>query len=169
MYVLENVRRVQALATERRLLGWPNPAFLSSLLERLGFMKLFLKQSMVVLALGLSTATVAASGRDLTIHLKGSEPITRQSVTFQCDLEGVTLGLPAGPFSVEYINGAGNSLAILPISGKSLIFANVMAASGARYAAGSYIWWDAGTRGTTLYSDSLAGKDQSSCQRMDTK
>jgi len=130
-------------------------------------MKSFLKQFAVVLALSLYAATVGASGTDLTIHLKGSEPITRRVVTLQCDAEGVKLGLPAGPFSVEYINGAGNSLAVLPISGKSLIFANVMAASGARYAAGNYIWWDAGTRGITLYSDSLTGKDQSTCRRTD--
>jgi len=132
-------------------------------------MKWLLKHMIVVLALGLSVTTVAAPVTDLTIHLSGSEPITRRARTYQCDAEGVKLGLPAEPFSVEYIDGAGNSLAILPISGKSLIFANVMSASGARYAAGSYIWWEAGSRGTTLYSDSLAGKDQSACQPRDAK
>jgi membrane-bound inhibitor of C-type lysozyme len=39
----------------------------------------------------------------------------------------------------------------------------VMSASGARYASGNYIWWEAGG-GATLYLDSLAGKDQSSCK-----
>ena len=60
------------------------------------------------------------------------------------------------------INGAGNSLVMVPVHGTSLIFANVNSGSGARYAAGQYIWWEAG--GTvTFYSDSLAGKMQSAC------
>jgi len=132
-------------------------------------MKWLLKQMIMVLALSFSITTVAVPATDLTIHLSGSEPIARKTLTYQCDTEAVKLGLPAEPFSVEYINGAGNSLVILPISGKSLIFVNVMSASGARYASGIYIWWDAGSRGTTLYSDSLAGKDQSACQRKDAK
>ena len=65
-------------------------------------------------------------------------------------------------FPVEYINGAGNSLAVVPIHGNSMIFANVMSGSGARYAAWQYIWWDAGGS-VTLYSDSMAGKMQSAC------
>jgi membrane-bound inhibitor of C-type lysozyme len=108
----------------------------------------------------LCAATAAAT--DLTIHLLGSDTITPRTVKFQCDAEGAKIGLPSGPFSVHYINGAGNSLAVVPIGGKSLIFANVMAASGARYASGFYIWWEAGGA-ATLYVDSLEGKDQSSC------
>ena len=75
------------------------------------------------------------------------------------------MGLPAGVFSVEYLNGAGNSLAIVPVSGNSLIFANVVSGSGARYAAGQYIWWEAGG-GVTFSSDSIAGKMSSECHRV---
>jgi hypothetical protein len=74
------------------------------------------------------------------------------------------IGLPAGAFPVEYINGAGNSLVIVPVHETSLIFANVSSGSGARYAAGQYIWWEAGGA-VTFYSDSLAGKTQSACHR----
>jgi len=107
-----------------------------------------------------------ASATDLTIHLKGSEPVSRTTIQYQCDANGVKMGLPAGTFSVEYVNGGGNSLAIVPLGGKSLIFANVISGSGARYAALQYIWWDAAGRSTSLSSDSLAGQMRSECHRV---
>lgn len=106
-----------------------------------------------------------AGATDLTIHLNGSQPVSRNTVKIQCDAQGVKMGLPAGVFSVEYLNGAGNSLAVVPVGGSSLIFANVMSGSGARYAAKEFIWWDAGGRGITFSSDSLAGKMSSTCRR----
>jgi membrane-bound inhibitor of C-type lysozyme len=98
--------------------------------------------------------------------LTGSEPVTRKTIQYQCDAEGAKMGLPAEAFSVEYTNGAGNSLAVLPVSGQSLIFSNVISGSGARYAARQYIWWDAAGRGTSFSSDSLAGKARSNCHRL---
>ncbi len=71
-------------------------------------------------------------------------------------------------FPVEYINGAGNSLAVVPIHDTSLVFANVVSGSGARYAAGPYIWWEA-SGAVTLYSDSISGKIQSACHRVAAK
>ena len=84
------------------------------------------------------------------------------------DREAAATGLPAAAFPVEYINGAGNSLVIVPVNGASLIFTNVTSASGARYAAGQYIWWDA-AGSVNFYSDSLAGKKESACHRVDAK
>jgi membrane-bound inhibitor of C-type lysozyme len=78
------------------------------------------------------------------------------------------MGLPAGAFAVEYINGAGNSLVVVPVHEASLIFANVVSGSGARYAAGPYIWWDA-QGSVNFYSDSIAGKMQSACHRVNAK
>jgi len=98
----------------------------------------------LLMGIGLALYATTAAATDLTLHLLGSDTITPQTVKFQCDAEGTKIGLPSGPFSVHYFNGAGNSLAVVPIGGKSLIFANVMAASGARYASGTYIWWEAG-------------------------
>ena len=106
-----------------------------------------------------------AGATELTIHLNGSQPVTPTAVKYQCDVHGVTMGLPAGVFSVQYLNGAGNSLVVVPVGGSSLIFANVVAGSGARYAAGQYIWWEAGG-GVTFSSDSIAGKMSSTCHRV---
>jgi len=118
-----------------------------------------------IAALGCSTL---AGATDLTIHLNGSEPLKRQTVQYQCDTQGTAMGLPATAFPVEYINGAGNSLAIVEVHGNSMIFANISSGSGARYTAGQYIWWEAGGA-VTFYSDSLAGKTHSVCHRVTPK
>jgi len=117
---------------------------------------------LITAALGWSTL---AGATDLAIHLSGSQPISRKTVQYQCDGQAAATGLPAAAFPVEYINGAGNSLVIVPVHGTSLIFTNVTSGSGARYAAGQYIWWDA-AGSVNFYSDSLAGKTQSACHRV---
>lgn len=117
-------------------------------------------------AVGVLLSSALAGATDLTLYLNGAQPITRNTVKVQCDAQGSKMGLPSGIFSVEYLNGAGNSLAIVPVGGDSLIFANVFAGSGARYAAKEFIWWDAAGRGIAFSSDSLAGKMSSSCHRV---
>lgn len=102
------------------------------------------------------------------IHLPGDASISRQIIQYQCDVNGTKIGVPSGPFSAEYINGGGNSLVVVPISGKMLIFSNVIAGSGARYTARQYTWWEA-KGSVTLYSDSLSGKIQSSCRRVNER
>ncbi len=124
-------------------------------------------KSIVAMAI-LSVGTLAGA-TDVTLHLKGSQAMSRSTVEYQCDAAGVKMGLPAGPFSVEYLNGAGNSLAILPVNGDSLVFANVVSGSGARYAARQYIWWDAAGRSVSFSSDSMAGKMRSECHRIHSK
>lgn len=104
-------------------------------------------------AIGL-VLSVGAGASELRLQLKGTEPMKRQIVQFTCDSKAGALGLPSGTFPVEYVNGAGNSLAVLPVGGKSLIFAGVMSGSGARYAADRYTWSDGGvTRGAFLTTD----------------
>lgn len=105
-----------------------------------------------------------APATDLPIHLPGSTPVSRETVSYICDSVGARIGVPSGKFDVEYINGGGNSLVVVPISGNALIFANVSSASGARYTAQQYTWWEA-KGAATLYSDSLNGKLQSACMR----
>jgi membrane-bound inhibitor of C-type lysozyme len=112
---------------------------------------------------------VTALAGDLTIHLEGIAPVSRKLVQYQCDANASKLGLPKGPFGVEYINAGGNSLALLPISGKALIFANVTSGSGARYMAQQYTWWEAQGRSISLRSDSLTGSSETTCQRLDPK
>jgi membrane-bound inhibitor of C-type lysozyme len=130
-------------------------------------MKTIWKSSVVALA--ILSAGAFAGATDMTIHLQGSQAISRVTGQYRCDAEGVKMGLPAGTFSVEYLNGAGNSLAILPVNGTSLIFADIISGSGARYAARQYIWWDAAGRSVSFSSDSLAGKMRSECHRVNSK
>ncbi|MCB5175852.1 MliC family protein [Microvirga lenta] len=85
---------------------------------------------------------------DVTIALPGSSPVERNYVSYKCQ-GGLQL-------KVEYINAGPNSLAVVPVSGSVLVFANVMSGSGARYAAGPYIWWTKGT-GAELYDQRQGG------------
>lgn len=104
------------------------------------------------------------SGADLVIHLPGNDRVTRNVVRMKCDATAIKLGASASSFSVEYINAGAIALAVLPIEGKPLVFSSVMSGSGARYAAGRFIWWDAGRRGITLSVPTGAGEDRGSCQ-----
>ena len=56
----------------------------------------------------VSVEAQAPPAADLTISLTGGGAITRHAVKFQCDEHAGELGLPSGPFTVEYLNGAGN-------------------------------------------------------------
>jgi membrane-bound inhibitor of C-type lysozyme len=123
----------------------------------------------MVTATGLLAACATASATDVTLHLKGSQAVSRSTVQYECDADGAKMGLPAGAFAVEYLNGAGNSLAILPVNGESIVFANIFSGSGARYAAKQFIWWDAAGRSVSFSSDSLAGKMRSECHRVNSK
>jgi membrane-bound inhibitor of C-type lysozyme len=124
--------------------------------------KRYIKFSLGFIVVSMSFAT------DLIIHLPDGASVSRKSVTYQCDGMGPKLGAPAGAFVVEYINAGGNSLAIVPVSGNTLIFSNVIAGSGARYLAGQYTWWESGGSGT-FSSDSLAGKMESTCKPLKAK
>lgn len=106
----------------------------------------------------LFAASVCAA--DIVISLPGNTKVERHTAQYQCDAAAVKLGLPASPFTVEYINALPIALAVLPLNGKPLVFANVMSGSGARYAADRYVWWDTGSRGTRF---SAPGEDQGSC------
>jgi membrane-bound inhibitor of C-type lysozyme len=48
------------------------------------------------------------------------------------------------PLPVEYLNAAPNFLALVPVEEGTLLFTTVLAASGAKYAAGKYVWWTKG-------------------------
>jgi membrane-bound inhibitor of C-type lysozyme len=100
---------------------------------------------------------------DLIINLPGTKILAHKTVHYRCDHGGAKIGLPSGAFEVEYINGSGNNLAAIPIFESRLIFSNISSASGARYAAQRYIWWEAGGI-ATLYYDSLSGKQTAVCR-----
>jgi hypothetical protein len=76
------------------------------------YMNLFARAAIakcIVLTLGVALAH-QASATDLTVHLVGTATLSRKTVQYQCDAAGAKMGLPAKPFPVEYITGAGNSL-----------------------------------------------------------
>ncbi|WP_029005681.1 MliC family protein [Azorhizobium doebereinerae] len=88
------------------------------------------------LAALLILSATAAAASDLTLALPDGTPVQQVKASYTC---------PAGAqLTVAYITAGDSALAIVPVDGKPLIFANVLAASGARYAAGAYVWWTKG-------------------------
>jgi membrane-bound inhibitor of C-type lysozyme len=110
--------------------------------------------------------SVVAGASDLTIPLQGTGTFQRKTVKYQCDANGVKMGLPAGVFVVEYLNEASNHLAVVPVKGSSMIFVTVPSGSGAKYAAQEFVWWEAGGRGTTFASDFPGPKASSTCKEV---
>lgn len=70
---------------------------------------------------------------------------------------------------MQYLNKGDNSIAVVPVSDNStLVFSNVISASGAKYAAGQYIWWTKGEE-ATLYGDWKGGEptDRVACRSVE--
>ena len=67
------------------------------------------------LTLGACAFADALPGGDLTIHQPDSATFDRKTVQYSCDATGRKIGVPGGIFAVEYINGGGNSLVVVPI------------------------------------------------------
>lgn len=57
---------------------------------------------------------------------------------------------------VKYMTVGETPLAAMTLDGKTLVFANVISASGARYASGQYVWWTKGPIGF-LTDETLPG------------
>jgi membrane-bound inhibitor of C-type lysozyme len=96
----------------------------------------------------LATLALTASAAAGTIPIEVDGEVSRESVVYDC--AGARL-------EVEYINSRGNALAVLGLADGPLVMANVLSASGARYAGGRYIWWTRGDHGD-LY-DLMQGED----------
>ncbi len=96
--------------------------------------------------IALATPATAA---DVTLMLDAPEA-EAVSVNYRC--EGVS-----APMTVEYINAGEDSLAMVPVEGGRRVMASVLAASGARYAGGAFVWWTKGREGS-LY-DLRNGED----------
>lgn len=85
---------------------------------------------------GLALAPGGTIAAELTLPLPDGTPVQQVKTSYTC---------PSGKaFTVAYITAGENALAIVPVEDKELILANVIAASGARYAAGAYVWWTKG-------------------------
>ena len=122
-----------------------------------------LRQIRLVAVVGMMLCGAVAGASDLRIHLTGNGTVERKTVKYKCDAQGAKMGLPAGVFAVEYLNGAGNHLAVVPVKGNSMVFVTVPSGSGAKYAAEEFTWWEAGGRGTTFSSDFPGPKASSEC------
>jgi membrane-bound inhibitor of C-type lysozyme len=96
-------------------------------------------------ALGASAAASAAS-----LAFPEIPAVKPKTSTYTCS-GGKTL-------KVSYWNTAnGQSFALVPVKGRTLLFVNTLAASGAKYQAENYTWWTKGPQ-ANLY-DEMAGEN----------
>lgn len=73
------------------------------------------------------------------------------------DMRDVRYACESGKtLSVKYMTVGETPLAAMTLSGKTLVFANVISGSGARYASGQYVWWTKGPTGF-LSDETLPG------------
>lgn len=105
----------------------------------------------LALAAALALAALPAAALDASMQLVFTLPdgAQREVVTYQCEGQ-------EAPLTVTYINAHPNFLALVPVDGETRVFANVIAASGARYAAGEYVWWSRGND-AALYDETQDG------------
>lgn len=101
----------------------------------------------IALSIALTAFVSGANAAELTLELPDSGDITveRNRVIYDCGEKEMT---------VEYLNAGPVSLAVFAFDGEPVVASNVIAASGARYAAGRYIWWTKGP-GASLYDATL--------------
>ncbi len=91
----------------------------------------------------------AAQAEQIVIPLPKGEKAETIRVTYDCGA--------FGRVAAQYFNAPPVALASLSFKGEFVVAANVIAASGARYAGGKYIWWTKGNS-ADLY-DATLGED----------
>lgn len=112
--------------------------------------KLMLSQSAGTPALTLaSMAAGGSSSVDIAISVPGAETVDRQQVRYDCGGQAV---------DAEYINAGPVSLVTFTIDGNFTVASNVIAASGAKYVGGQYIWWTKGDE-VTFYDATKGDND----------
>ncbi|MBA5725994.1 MliC family protein [Bombella favorum] len=102
------------------------------------------------------------TGNHLLIPLPADEIVGRQDVDYTCSLDEKKAGddvrslrtsLPAGRFTVTYLSADIMALAVLPVDGRVMVFANVVAGDGAKYVGDRYSWWAKGDEVTFARED----------------
>jgi hypothetical protein len=100
--------------------------------------------SIAAASLGLAFCFIQSAplvmASDLTLHLHGGASMIHKLVRYVCDAGASKLGLSSGPFTVEYVTGGENGLALLPIDGNALIFVSGQTDSEVRRVAKDYVW-----------------------------
>nr|WP_294915262.1 MliC family protein [uncultured Neokomagataea sp.] len=111
-------------------------------------------------------ATTISNILRVPLSFKFNEKGVVQSVRYKCVDQPASLRsvLPKGVFSAAYINLDDISLLAVSIHNKTQIFSNVVSASGAKYAAGSYEWWE--DHGEVSFSDTEQGKVLLTCKEI---
>ena len=104
---------------------------------------------LLLAALLAALAAPAFADASVTIGLSVTGDLERKIVPYDCGTDT--------PLVVEYLNAAPDFLALVPIDGKPRIFVNTLSASGAKYEAGQYVWWNKGSDATL--SDITEGLD----------
>ena len=112
--------------------------------------KLVLSKAEGRTAIKLASMTVGSEGIDVTFRAPGAGAVDRQSVRYDCG---------GKPVEAEYINAGPVSLVTFTIDDTFVVAANVVAASGAKYAGGQYIWWTKGDE-ATLFDATKGEQDQ---------
>lgn len=105
---------------------------------------------------GTALARFMAQPRSATIEIEvpNALKVDRSKLTYDCD---------GTPVEVEYLNAGSSSLATLSLKGEFVIAANVIAASGARYAGERLIWWTKGDK-ADLYDLTQSEDTPISCE-----
>ena len=91
-----------------------------------------------------------ALGAGIAITLTLPDPGEWRHVVYICENHDERIG-------VDYLDAAPNFLALVPVEGKTLVFANIVSDTGALYAAGPYQWSTKGSE--ALLTDITADKD----------
>lgn len=112
-----------------------------------------------LIALSPLPASALEFSTPLVLDLGGD--LQRETITYQCE------GRDA-PLTVTYINAHPEFLALVGLGdGSPEVFVNVIAASGARYAAGQMVWWTRGNEAQLIDETAEDGAEPVSCHAAD--
>jgi len=110
-----------------------------------------------MVAAGIAGLGLIATGPALAIEtslqyvLTLTGDVERRQVEYECEGREDLL-------MVEYVNAAPNFLALLTVEDELRVFANVVSASGARYASGRFVWWSDGAE-ASLFDETAETDD----------
>ncbi len=112
--------------------------------------KVQIKRVLAIAAIIVAAAgSSAAQAATVTIDVPSAAAVDTTTTHYSCGKMQVT---------VDYINAGPVSLAVLHLPNDLVVAANVISASGARYAGAQYIWWTSGS-GVTLADLMHGGED----------
>lgn len=112
----------------------------------------------LVPALALALLPLPALALEATSQIVLTFPGSSETNVVSYHCEGVET-----PISVSYVNANPTFIAFVPVAGETMLFVNVIAASGARYVSGQYEWWTKGADATLTDATAAEGTEPLSC------